>query len=40
MSANDVKKIGTMINKRPVRKFNYKTPDEVNLLKASVALIA
>ena len=29
-----------MINKRPVRKFNYKMPNEVHLLKAKVALIA
>ena len=29
-----------MINNRPVRKFNYKTPNEVYLLKAKVALIA
>lgn len=40
VSANDVKKVETMINNRPVRKFNYKTPNEVYLLKAKVALIA
>ena len=37
---NDIKKVETMINNRPVRKFNYKTPNEVYLLKAKVALIA
>ncbi len=36
----DVKKVETMINNRPVRKFEYKTPNEVHLLKQSVALIA
>ncbi|MBC7510943.1 MAG: IS30 family transposase [Ferruginibacter sp.] len=40
VSANDVKKVEKMISNRPVRKFNYKTPNEVYLLKASVALIA
>ncbi len=29
VSANDVKKVEKMINNRPVRKFNYKTPNEV-----------
>ncbi len=36
----DVKKVERMINNRPVRKFDYKTPNEVYLLKAKVALIA
>ena len=40
VSANDVKKVEKMISNRPVRKFNYKTPNEVYLLNASVALIA
>ncbi len=40
VTGNDVKKVERMINNRPVRKFNYKTPNEVHLLKASVALIA
>ena len=40
VTARDVKKVETMINNRPVRKFDYKTPNEVHLLKASVALIA
>ena len=40
ISANDIKKVETMINNRPVRKFDYKTPNEVHLLKQSVALIA
>ena len=29
-----------MINNRPVKKFDYKTPNEVHLPKAKVALIA
>ena len=40
VSSKDIKKVETMINNRPVRKFNYKTPNEVHLLKANVALIA
>ena len=40
VTAYDIKKVETMINNRPVRKFNYKTPNEVHLLKAKVALIA
>ena len=40
VSANDVKKVEKMISNRPFRKFNYKTPNEVYLLNASVALIA
>ena len=40
VSLKDVEKVETMINNRPVRKFDYKTPDEVHLLKAKVALIA
>ena len=35
-----VKKVEKIINNRPVRKFNYKTPNEVHLLKQRVALIA
>ncbi len=38
---NGNKEVETMINNRPVRKFNYKTPNEVHLLKTKVvALIA
>ncbi len=37
---NDIKKVEAMINNRPVRKFNYKTPNEVYLLKTKIALIA
>ena len=37
---SDIKKVEKMINNRPVRKFNYQTPNEVYLLKAKVALIA
>ncbi len=40
VTEKNVKKVETMINNRPVRKFDYKTPNEVHLLKASVALIA
>ena len=40
VSARDVKRVETMINNRPVRKFDYKTPNEVHLLKQKVALIA
>ncbi len=40
VTAYDVKKVETMINNRPVRKFDYKTPNEVHLLKQRVALIA
>ena len=40
VTAKDVKKVETIINNRPVRKFDYKTPNEVHLLKAKVALIA
>jgi transposase, IS30 family len=36
----DIKKTEKLINNRPVRKFGYKTPNEVYLLKAKVALIA
>ena len=39
VTAYDIKKVETMINNRPVRKFNYRTPNEVYLLKAKVALI-
>lgn len=34
-----LKKVEKMINNRPVRKFDYKTPNEVHLLKQRVALI-
>ena len=37
---SDIKKVEKIINNRPVRKFNYQTPNEVYLLKAKVALIA
>ena len=40
VGAKDIKKVETMINNRPVRKFDYKTPNEVHLLKQRVALIA
>ncbi len=40
VTARQVKKVEQMINNRPVRKFDYKTPNEVHLLKTRVALIA
>ena len=40
VSKNDIKKVEKKINNRPVRKFDYKTPNEVYLLKSRVALIA
>ena len=40
VSVNNIKKVETIINYRPISKFNYKTPNEVHLLKAKVALIA
>ena len=40
VSKKDIKKVEKMINNRPVRKFDYKTPNEVYLLKSRVALIA
>lgn len=40
VSTEDIKKVEKMINNRPVRKFDYKTPNEVYLLKSRVALIA
>ena len=40
VSKKDIKKVEKMINNRPVRKVDYKTPNEVYLLKSRVALIA
>ena len=40
VSKNDIKKVEKKINNKPVRKFDYKTPNEVYLLKSRVALIA
>ena len=40
VSTKDVKQVEKMINNRPVRKLDYKTPNEVYLLKSRVALIA
>ena len=40
ISSGDVRNVERMINKRPFRKFNYQTPNEVHLLKTKVALIA
>jgi len=38
--AKDVKRVEALINNRPIRKYNYKTANEVYLLKSRVALIA
>lgn len=40
VSHKEVKNVETKINNRPVRKFGYKTPNEVYLIKSGVALIA
>ena len=40
MTAYDIKKVETMIKNTPIRKINYKTSNEVHLLKALVVLIA
>jgi len=40
VSAYHIKKVEKIINNRPVRKFDYQTPNEVHLLKESVALIS
>jgi IS30 family transposase len=39
ISSAHVKKVEKMINERPVRKFNYKTPNDVFLQKRRVALM-
>ncbi len=39
VSATRVSQIEKMINERPVRKFNYQTPNAVFLRKLKVALI-
>ncbi len=40
VTVQNVKKVEKMINNRPIRKFDYKSADEVYLLKSTVALIA
>ncbi|MEO9003657.1 MAG: IS30 family transposase, partial [Ginsengibacter sp.] len=40
VSCKEIKTVETKINNRPVRKFGYKTPNEVFLIKSRVALIA
>jgi IS30 family transposase len=37
VTANQVKKVERLLNDRPVRKFNYKTPNQV--LQEKIALI-
>lgn len=40
VSAQEIKNVEKLINNRPIRKFGYKSANEVHLLKSSVALIA
>lgn len=40
VTAKEVKKVETIIYNRPVRKFNYKTPNKVHLIKQRVVHIA
>ena len=40
VSNQEVKRVEKMINNRPIRKFDYKSANEVYLLKSPVALIA
>jgi len=39
VTLKDVKRVQKSINNRPIRKFNYKSANEVYLLKSDVALI-
>ena len=40
VTVDKVKKVEKLINNRPIRKFDYKSPNEVYLIKSTVALIA
>ena len=40
VTVDNVKKVEKLINNRPIRKFDYKSPNEVYLIKSTVALIA
>jgi IS30 family transposase len=40
VTPNQIRKVEEMINERPVRKFNYRTPNAVFLLKQRVALMS
>ena len=40
VTVENVKRIEKMINNRPIRKFDYKSANEVYLIKSAVALIA
>ena len=40
VSKKDIRRVEKLINNRPIRKFKYKTANEVYLLKVPVALIA
>jgi len=39
VSNQEVKRVEKMINNRPIRKFDYKSANEVYLLKSNVAFI-
>lgn len=39
VTVNDIKKVEKLINNRPIRKFGYKSANEVFLIKSAVALI-
>jgi IS30 family transposase len=39
ITAKDIKRVQKSINNRPIRKFKYKSANEVHLLKSTVALI-
>lgn len=40
VTSKEIKNVEKMINNRPIRKFNYKSANEVHLSKSKVALIA
>ena len=40
VTVDNVKKVEKLINNRPIRKFDYKSANEVYLIKSAVALIA
>jgi IS30 family transposase len=39
VTKKDIRRVEKLINNRPIRKYNYKTANEVYLLKSAVALI-
>lgn len=40
VSDKEIKEVEIKLNNRPVRKFGYKTPNEVHLTKSRVALMS